>query len=84
MKAFLEFEGLECKSPRSAIKEGFSLGLIENGDNWIDMMQDRNRTSHIYDENEAREIFEKIKDHHKEQFEKLLTVMKDMIKEIDI
>ena len=48
------------------------------------MMEDRNRTSHIYDENEAGEIFEKIKDRHKEQFEKLLTVMEDRFKEIEL
>ncbi|MCP4681128.1 MAG: nucleotidyltransferase [Desulfobacterales bacterium] len=66
MQAFLEYQGIECKSPRGAIKEGFSYGLIEEGDNWIDMMEDKNRTSHIYDEIEAREIYEKIKaGHHK-------------------
>lgn len=30
----------------------------------IDMMIDRNKTSHIYDENEARAIYNKIKESH--------------------
>jgi hypothetical protein len=35
--------------------------LIHDGDMWIDMMTDRNRTSHIYDEDGARINYLKIK-----------------------
>jgi nucleotidyltransferase substrate binding protein (TIGR01987 family) len=35
--------------------------MINDGDGWIDMMIDRNKTSHIYDENEAKAIYKKIK-----------------------
>ena len=48
------------------------------------MMEDRKKTFHIYYENEARESIDKIKDLHKEQFEKLLTVMEDRFKEIEL
>jgi nucleotidyltransferase substrate binding protein (TIGR01987 family) len=35
--------------------------LLKEGDVWIDMLDDRNRTSHTYDEAEARVIYEKVK-----------------------
>lgn len=62
MKAFLEYAGFEeLKSPRATIREAYAYGLIHDGDEWIDMMTDRNKTSHIYDEGEARTIYIKIK-----------------------
>lgn len=61
MKVFLEYTGItDIRSPRGAIREAFSYGLIDNGEEWIDMLIDRNKTSHIYDEEEARLIYEKI------------------------
>ncbi|HLR53053.1 MAG TPA: nucleotidyltransferase substrate binding protein [Candidatus Avamphibacillus sp.] len=67
MKAFLEFTGItEIRSPRDAIREAFAFGLIQDGDQWIDMLTDRNKTSHIYDEKESRIIYEKIVAIHKE------------------
>ncbi|MFD2759921.1 nucleotidyltransferase substrate binding protein [Lentibacillus juripiscarius] len=65
MKDFLEYTGLtELRSPRGTIREAYAYGLIDDGDQWIDMMVDRNKTSHLYDEEESRVIYEKIKYHH--------------------
>jgi nucleotidyltransferase substrate binding protein (TIGR01987 family) len=50
--------------PRPVIKEAFSAGLLRDGEGWINMLEDRNRTSHIYDENEARQIYERITSLH--------------------
>lgn len=62
MKAFLEYKGInEIRSPRDTIRESFAYGLIENGEQWIDMMVDRNKMSHLYDEAEAKLIYEKVK-----------------------
>jgi nucleotidyltransferase substrate binding protein (TIGR01987 family) len=61
IKAFLEEEGFEeIKSPRSAIREAFQYGLIKDGEGWISMMTDRNKTSHIYNEHQAKQIFDMI------------------------
>jgi nucleotidyltransferase substrate binding protein (TIGR01987 family) len=58
MKMFLEYAGVsEIKSPRATMREAFTYGLIEDGDEWIDMMIERNKTSHIYDEEEAKLIY---------------------------
>lgn len=61
MKMYLEYTGInEIRSPRATIREAFSSKLIDDGEQWIDMLVDRNKTSHLYDEEEARLIFEKI------------------------
>ncbi|HBF12024.1 MAG TPA: nucleotidyltransferase [Deltaproteobacteria bacterium] len=63
-KALLVHGGIEVNSPRSAIKEGFQAKLFDNGEGWIDMLEDRNKTSHLYDEDESFAIYEKIKKNH--------------------
>jgi nucleotidyltransferase substrate binding protein (TIGR01987 family) len=61
LKEYLEYEKLgEFNSPRSTIKECFSIGLIENAEQWLDMLDDRNLTSHTYDEEIAKEIYRNI------------------------
>ena len=62
LKALLAYEGIQCASPRSCIKESFRTGILADGDSWIQMLEDRNQTSHIYDEAEATAIYGKIKE----------------------
>jgi len=62
MKDYLEFEGYNVKSPREAIKTAFSIELIDNGDIWLEALGDRNLTVHTYNESDAEEIYEKIKE----------------------
>ncbi|MGL4773431.1 MAG: nucleotidyltransferase substrate binding protein [Clostridium sp.] len=62
MKYFLEADGVEeAKSPRSTFRAAFQYGLIKDGEAWIDMLKNRNLTSHVYDEEIALEIYEQIK-----------------------
>jgi nucleotidyltransferase substrate binding protein (TIGR01987 family) len=63
-KAILAYSGIEATVPRTVIKEAFKAGLVHDGDGWIDMLEDRNKTSHIYDEDKALKIYEKIKASH--------------------
>lgn len=46
----------EINGPKPAMREAFSAGLIEEDEIWISILTDRNLTSHIYDEETAREI----------------------------
>ena len=64
LKALLIHEGIQCASPRSCIKESFRSGILADGDSWIQMLEDRNQTSHIYDEAEAKVIYKKIKENY--------------------
>ena len=67
-KAMLNYNGLEADSPRPVIKEAFKANIIKDGQSWIDMLEDRNKTSHIYDEAQAVGIYNKIKENHFELF----------------
>ena len=63
-KSILNYNGIEAEGPRFVIKEAFQAKLIKDGDAWIDMLEDRNKTSHIYDEKQALKIYKKIKETH--------------------
>jgi nucleotidyltransferase substrate binding protein (TIGR01987 family) len=50
-------EGVECNSPRDCFRAGFRLGVIGRDAQWMAMVEDRNRTSHTYDEESAKTIY---------------------------
>ncbi len=57
IKDFLEYKGqTDIYGSRDAIRKAFELGLIDDGENWMDMLKSRNKTSHTYNEETAREI----------------------------
>lgn len=63
LKEFLkEKEGIESRTPKSAIREFFSAGFIDedNTSLLLEMVDDRNLTSHTYREDIAEEIFSKL------------------------
>lgn len=61
LKEYLEYEKIgEFNSPRSTIKECFSIGFIEDAEKWLDMLDDRNLTSHTNDEETIQKIYRKI------------------------
>ncbi len=61
LKLILNFEGIACNTPRNCIKEAFRNEMIVESEIYLDMLDDRNRSSHIYDETTSKEIFERIK-----------------------
>ena len=73
MKLYLEDQGIldEALAPRSTIRCAFKHKLIDNGDIWIEMMLDRNRTSHMYDEETAINIVKLVKEKYILEFNKL-------------
>jgi nucleotidyltransferase substrate binding protein (TIGR01987 family) len=57
MKDYLEGQGfLNLNSPRDAIKKAFEIELITGGHLWLKALEDRNLTSHTYDEETAAEV----------------------------
>ncbi len=73
IKILLEHEGFSCAGPRSCIKESARRGFLINGETLLDMLEDRNKTSHIYDEPTANEIFDRVKNDY-------ITLMDENIK----
>ena len=68
LKVICAREGIEVKSPRSAIKSAFRLGILEKADHFLDALMDRNRTTHIYDEQTAEAIYSLIKTDYADAF----------------
>lgn len=60
MKTFLRGEGIICRSPKDCIRKAFTVGLIEDDDGWIAMLEDRNLTVHTYDEKTADDVYERL------------------------
>ena len=57
----LEAEGVEARTPREALRKAYSARLIEDEEDWLQMLADRNETSHVYDEQGALRIYESIR-----------------------
>lgn len=73
LKDWLEHEGVALKrgTPREVIRAAFKAKLIDDGDLWIDMLADRNATSHRYDDSRFEEAVEKIEVRYFHEFERL-------------
>ena len=61
LKEVFNHQGIQVHYPREVIKEAFSSNLIDNEEIWLQMLQDRNLTSHTYDEALADIVFSHIK-----------------------
>lgn len=80
LKAYLEDQGIQnINSPKSVLKAAFSEELIFEEDIWLNMLKDRNLTSHIYDEKTAINISEKIINKYVDTFNKLLSKIEEII-----
>lgn len=62
LQDFLEEESgyFELKGPRPVLKQAFKDDIISSGEVWMEMLNDRNRSVHTYDEEIAREIINAI------------------------
>lgn len=45
---------------KDVIRHAMTLGLVENGEAWMDMIDARNQTSHVYDEDTAADVADSI------------------------
>lgn len=75
---FARREGVECSSPRQAFRTALKLGWVKDEGVWLDMLDDRNRTSHTYSEVTAEDIFS-----HLPGYESALSKLIDVLKQIE-
>ena len=61
MKDYLFEGGTVVNSPREAIKQAFSAGIITDGHKWIEMLENRNLLTHTYDDDHAADSLKKIR-----------------------
>ena len=80
IKYYLENEGIqEAKSPKSTFREAFKIGIIEDGEKWIDMLNDRNLISHVHDEEVAFDIYNKIRSTYYNDMNNMYMLLKSKV-----
>lgn len=72
LKDFLEARGVSnLYGSKDITRQAFKIGLLENGEAWMDMIKSRNLTSHTYDETTASQITAAIRNLYFAEFELL-------------
>jgi nucleotidyltransferase substrate binding protein (TIGR01987 family) len=65
MKDYLTDMGItEIVGSKGAIRHAFNQGLITEGQTWLTMVTDRNRSSHTYENEIKNELLQKIKNQY--------------------
>lgn len=59
-----EGEGVDAVTPRETLKHAYRVGWIDDEAGWLAMLQDRNLTSHVYNDEMARQIFRRVAGHY--------------------
>lgn len=74
LKACFENEGLiGLTSPKPVLREAYAAGLIKTEELWLNMLSDRNLTAHIYNEQLAVQICQRIQERYIEEFANMAT-----------
>jgi len=83
LKRALEVEGLICQTPRETLKNAFQIGWLSVEALWLQMLDDRNMTSHTYDELTAAQIYENIKSEYYVEILKLAQFIRKRYSQAD-
>lgn len=76
LKDFLQDQGNQnIKGSKDATREAFKVELIQDGEQWMAMIQSRNISSHTYDERTAEQLVDVIIHHYYPLFVVLKTEM---------
>lgn len=81
LKDYLEYNGIKTDTPRETIKSAFSNNIIQDGQNWIYMMEARNKTYHTYKEDFAKELCDEILNNYSVQLNELSEFLKGKVNE---
>ena len=78
MREYLLDQGYtNINSPKEVIKQAFAFGMIDDQKAWVELLNDRNFTSHVYDEATAAAIFARIEGQYLPLFDSVTAYMKD-------
>lgn len=61
LKKILSYEKINAITPRDVLSQSFQFNLIDDEEMWLKMLDDRNNTSHVYKQEDAKKVFENIK-----------------------
>ena len=77
MREYLLDQGFAgpINSPRAVLRQAYAEGMIQD-DAWLTMLDDRNMTSHVYDDATAAEIFARIQSQYFTLFDNLVAYLR--------
>lgn len=78
IKRYLDFVGISATSPRACFREAFSQGLIDAEQLWLEMIERRNLSSHIYNQDEIAGILAYL-DGYRDAFAGLIATLEDKV-----
>jgi nucleotidyltransferase substrate binding protein (TIGR01987 family) len=81
LKDYQEAEGFTITSPRQAIKQAYQSGIIADGHAWVSALEDRNLTTHTYNEQTADLVEQKIRNDYFPLLKTLHTFFRDKIEQ---
>ena len=64
LRRVLSTEGVVTRTPRETLQKAYQMNWIHDEQLWLRMIEDRNETSHIYDEEKANAICDRIRTYH--------------------
>ncbi|NPA68251.1 MAG: nucleotidyltransferase [Chlorobi bacterium] len=76
LKDFLEAKGIIAKFPREVIKEAYKNEIIDNGEIWMEMLDNRNLSVHTYDEDIFMSLTDKIAKEYYKAIEQVYLYLK--------
>jgi len=84
LKDFLEYKGQkDIYGSRDASRKAFQLGIVEDGEGWMDMIQSRNKTSHTYNKETAEEIVSAVTKRYYKLFNNLADTLEKHLLDTD-
>jgi nucleotidyltransferase substrate binding protein (TIGR01987 family) len=79
LKHLAEGEGLTAESPKRALIAAYKMGVVKDETLWLEMLRDRNLTSHVYHVDLAERIFAAIRDRYAAALEESVRTARGML-----
>ncbi len=79
IKDYLEYQGYtNIKGSRDVFREAFKIGIIKDGELWMQTIKARNITSHVYDESMVNDVYNVIIKDYCPLFKELLEIFTEL------
>ncbi|MBI3541469.1 MAG: nucleotidyltransferase substrate binding protein [Deltaproteobacteria bacterium] len=78
LKDYLETQGFQPNTPREVLKQAYQSQCISRGDIWLEALDNRNLTVHVYDDATSLQVIQLIRSKYfdllKELYQKFLSL----------
>ncbi len=79
MKDYFVFQGsTQITGSRDATRQAFSVGFVEDGETWMEMIQSRIQSSHTYNRATALSLVQRITERYAELFDRFAVRMQGL------